>query len=114
MHPIKDPIIWKEMECPKLGHPLVQFKRGRTSSERRRDITEKRKVCNRSNTLRCSKCKQFRHNSRSHREGNVLEIRTGKDKPRKPKVGDKRRVGRPSKVDENTSKKAKTTQGTSS
>ncbi|KAJ8439681.1 hypothetical protein Cgig2_022209 [Carnegiea gigantea] len=53
---------------------------------------------------------QFRHNSRSHREDNVLELRRGKDKPRKPKVGDKRRVGRPRKVDENTSKKAKTTQ----
>ncbi|KAJ8444478.1 hypothetical protein Cgig2_024042 [Carnegiea gigantea] len=110
----RDPIFWKERECPKLGPPLVQFKRGRPPSERRRDITEKRKVYTKSNTLRCSKCKQFGHNSRSHRESNVLEIRRGKDKPRKPKVGDKRRVGRPSKVDENTSKKAKTIQGASS
>ncbi|KAJ8429686.1 hypothetical protein Cgig2_004485 [Carnegiea gigantea] len=108
------PIICKERECPKLGRLLVQFKRGRPSSERRKDITEKRKVYTRSNTLRCSKCKQFGHNYRSHREGNVFEIRRGKDKPRKPKVGDDRRVGRPSKVDENTSKKVKTTQGTSS
>jgi len=44
----------------------------------------------------------------------MLQIRRGKDKPRKPKVGEKRRVGRPSKVDENTLKKAKTTEGTSS
>jgi len=43
----------------------------------------------------------------------MLEMRRGKDKPRKPKVSDKRGVGRPpSKVDENTLKKAKTTQGT--
>jgi len=54
-----------------------------------------------SNTLRCSKCKQFGHNFRSHREGNVLEIMRGKDKARKPKVGNKKRVGRPGKVDKN-------------
>jgi len=111
MHPIKYPIFWKEMECPKLRPLPVQFKRSRPPSKRRRDITEKRKVYTRSNPLRHSKCKQFGQNSKSYKEGNVLEIRRKKDKPRKPKVGDKKRVGRPSKIDENTSKKAKTTQG---
>ncbi|KAJ8432529.1 hypothetical protein Cgig2_030321 [Carnegiea gigantea] len=75
-------------ECPKLGPPPVQLKKCRLSTSW--------------------------HNSRSHKEGNVLDIRRGKDKPRNPKVDDKRRVGRPSKVNENTLKKAKTTQGTSS
>ncbi|KAJ8431020.1 hypothetical protein Cgig2_003835 [Carnegiea gigantea] len=89
-----------ERECPKLGPPPVQLKRGRPPRERRRDRTEKRKVYTRTNTLRCSI-------SKSHREGNVLQVRRGKDKPRKPKVGGKRRVGRPSKVDENTLKKSK-------
>ncbi|KAJ8427849.1 hypothetical protein Cgig2_012549 [Carnegiea gigantea] len=99
--------ISREKECPEIDPLLAQLKRGRPPNERRRDIIEKRKVYTRSNTLRCSKYK-------SHEEGNVLEIRPGKDKPRKPKVGDKRRVARPSKVDGNTLKKAKTTQGTSS
>ncbi|KAJ8423535.1 hypothetical protein Cgig2_006627 [Carnegiea gigantea] len=54
------------------------------------------------------------HNSRSHREGNVLKIRRGKDKPRKSKASKKGRVSRPSKVDENPSKQARTTQATSS
>ncbi|KAJ8439595.1 hypothetical protein Cgig2_024182 [Carnegiea gigantea] len=103
-----------ERECPKLGPRPVQLKRGRPPCDRRRDKIEKRKVYNRTNTLRCSKCKQFGHNSKSHRENNVLQIRREKDKPRKPKVGEKRRVGRPSKVDKNTLKKAKTTEGTSS
>ncbi|KAJ8448876.1 hypothetical protein Cgig2_030732 [Carnegiea gigantea] len=104
----------RERKCPKLDPPPVQLKRGRPPCERRRNITEKIKVYIRRNILRCSKYKQFGHNFRSHREGNVHEIRRGKDKPRKPKVDDKRRVGRPSKVDENTLKKAQTTQGTSS
>ena len=84
MHPIKDLIFWKERECPKLGPPPVELKRGRPPFERRRDKTEKRKVYTQTNTLRCSKCKQFGHNSRSHRENNVLQIRREKDKPRKP------------------------------
>ncbi|KAJ8421802.1 hypothetical protein Cgig2_000248 [Carnegiea gigantea] len=109
-----NPIFGKERECPKLGPPPVELKRGRPPSERRRDKTKKRKVYTRTNTLRCCKCKQFGHNSRSHRENNVLQMRRGKDKPRKPKVGEKRRVGRPSKVDENTLKEVKTTEGTSS
>ncbi|KAJ8438637.1 hypothetical protein Cgig2_016383 [Carnegiea gigantea] len=60
--------------------------RGRPPSDGRRGITEKRKVHTQSNTLRCSKSKQFGHTSRSHREGNVLKIRRGKDKLRKLKV----------------------------
>ncbi|KAJ8427249.1 hypothetical protein Cgig2_023915 [Carnegiea gigantea] len=94
-----DHVPWKERECPKLGLPLVELKRHGSPSERRRNMTEKRK---------------FGHSSRSHRDDNVLEIRRGNDKPRKPKVGEKRTVGRLSNIDGNTSKKAKTTQASSS
>ncbi|KAJ8422315.1 LOW QUALITY PROTEIN: hypothetical protein Cgig2_028200 [Carnegiea gigantea] len=75
------------------------------ASHRKRDRTEKRKLYTRSNTLRSSKSKQFGRNSRSHREGNVLEKRRGKDKPRKPKVGVKEEfIGQ---IDDNTLKKDK-------
>ena len=107
MYPIKDHVFWKQRQCTKLAPLPVELIRGRPPSERRRDRNEKRKKYSRSNTLRCSKCKYFGYNSRSHREGNVLGIRRGNVKPRKSKVGEKRRVGRPSKDDENTSKKAK-------
>ncbi|KAJ8428378.1 hypothetical protein Cgig2_011135 [Carnegiea gigantea] len=70
-------------KCPKLGAPPVQLKRGRPPSEIRRDRTERRKVYTRSNTLRCSKCKQFGNNSRSHREGNVLDIRRERQREHK-------------------------------
>ncbi|KAJ8433889.1 hypothetical protein Cgig2_004611 [Carnegiea gigantea] len=52
----------------------------------------------RSNTLRCSKCNQYGHNSRSHRKGGVLDIRRGKDKIRKKNdTEQKRKMGRPRK-----------------
>ena len=85
-----------------MGPPPVELTRGRPPSERRRDKSEQTRKLTRSNMMRCSICKQFGHNSWSHREGNVLEIRRGKDKPRKPKFGCKRRVGRPTKVDGST------------
>ncbi|KAJ8428100.1 hypothetical protein Cgig2_012392 [Carnegiea gigantea] len=45
--------------------------------------------------LRCSKCNQYGHSSRSHREGGVLDIRRGKDQIRKRKeTRQKRKVGR--------------------
>ena len=97
-----------------VGSPLVELIRGRPPSERGRDKTEQRKKFTRSNTLRCSKCKQFRHNSRSHRERNVLDMRRGKDKPRKQKIGVKRRVGRLIKDEGSTSKKAMTVPDSSS
>ena len=114
MHPIKDPVFWKQRQCPQLSPPPVGLARGRPPNERRRDKTEQRRKFTRSNTLRWSTCKQFGHNSRSHREGNVLDIRRGKDKARIPKIGCKRRVGRPSKADGSTSKKSKTAAESSS
>jgi len=66
--------------------------------QRKRDIIEKRKQFTKSNTLRCSVYKKFGHNSRSHREGGVLQIRRGKDKlthPPRKTLGQKKKVGRP-------------------
>ncbi|KAJ8426704.1 hypothetical protein Cgig2_020691 [Carnegiea gigantea] len=98
MKPVTDPIFWEDSDCPRLGPPEIEVKRGRPPSERRRDGTEKRKSFSRSSTLRCSVCKQYGHNSRSHREGGKLSIWRGKDKPSyKSKTGSTRKVGRPPK-----------------
>ncbi|KAJ8452794.1 hypothetical protein Cgig2_014557 [Carnegiea gigantea] len=96
--PVTDPIFWEDSDCPRLGPPEIEVKRGRPPSERRRDGTEKRKSFSRSSTLRCSVCKQYGHNSRSHMEGGKLSIWRGKDKPSyKSKTGSTRKVGRPPK-----------------
>jgi len=98
MKPITDPIFWEDSDCPRLGPLQIEVKRGRPPSERRRDGTEKRKSFSRSLTLRCSVCKQYGHNSKSHREGGKLSILRGKDKPSyKSKTGSTRKVGRPPK-----------------
>ncbi|KAJ8422777.1 hypothetical protein Cgig2_008591 [Carnegiea gigantea] len=98
MKPVTDPIFWEDSDCPRLGPPEIEVKRGRPPSERRRDGTEKRKSFSGSSTLRCSVCKQYGYNSRSHREGGKLSIWRGKDKPSyKSKTGSTRKVGRPPK-----------------
>jgi len=97
MKPIPDPIFWEDRELPKIGPPPIDIKRGRPQTERRRDVTEKRKEYSRSNTLKCSICKQFGHNKRSHREDGVLQILKGKDKPSYQEKRGKRKVGRPRK-----------------
>ena len=43
MMPITDPIFWEDSDCPRLGPPEVEVKRGRPPSKRRSDGTEKRK-----------------------------------------------------------------------
>ncbi|KAJ8426814.1 hypothetical protein Cgig2_008868 [Carnegiea gigantea] len=96
--PITDPIFWEDSDYPRLGPPEIEVNRGRPPSKRRRDGTEKRKSFIRSSTLRCSVCKQYGHNSRSHREGGKLSILRGKDKPSyKSKTSSTRKVGRPPK-----------------
>jgi len=81
MKPIPDPIYWEAGQLPKIGPPPVEIKRGRLQTEKRRNVTEKRKQFSRSNTLKCSYCKQFGHNKRRHRADGVLQILKGKDKP---------------------------------
>ena len=80
MKPIPDPIFWEDRQLSKIGPSPIDIKRGRPPTERRRDVTEKRKEYSRSNTLKCSYCKQFGHNKRSQRADGVLKILKGKDK----------------------------------
>ncbi|KAJ8437071.1 hypothetical protein Cgig2_002038 [Carnegiea gigantea] len=73
MHPTKE-------HCPNYRDQKI-----RPQSERRRDATKLRKEYPRTNTYSSSKCKQYCHNSGSHRKGGVLEIKRCKDKPKKKK-----------------------------
>ncbi|KAJ8436838.1 LOW QUALITY PROTEIN: hypothetical protein Cgig2_018934 [Carnegiea gigantea] len=79
----------------------IEIKTGRPQVGEERTLS--RKIGNTIEaTLKCNICKQFGHNSRSHEKSN-------EDKPRRPKLGEKKRVGRPSEIEGNTSKNAKTT-----
>lgn len=82
---------------PKIGPPTVEIKRGRPQTEKRRDITERRKEFTRSITLKCILCKQFGHNKRSRRKDGVLQTLKGKDRPSYKEKRGQRKVRRPSK-----------------
>ncbi|KAJ8426862.1 LOW QUALITY PROTEIN: hypothetical protein Cgig2_008657 [Carnegiea gigantea] len=97
---------WKGKVVPRIGPPLIDIKRDRPQTKRRRDITERRKVV-RSITLKCSNYKQFYHNKRSHKIDAVLEILNGKDRPSYKEKQGNRKVGRPRK-EEPLAKKSKT------
>ncbi|KAJ8443349.1 LOW QUALITY PROTEIN: hypothetical protein Cgig2_015830 [Carnegiea gigantea] len=68
-------------------HPLVKIKRGRPQTEKRRDIIEMRKDFTRSNSLKCSLCKQFGHNKRGTDKPSYKEKRgKRKTKERRPPI----------------------------
>ncbi|KAJ8442134.1 hypothetical protein Cgig2_011324 [Carnegiea gigantea] len=71
--------------------PPVEFKRSRPQTERRMDITEKRKNITKSNTLKCSLCKQFSRNKRRTNKPSY------KEKRGKRKVGRLRKEALPLK-----------------
>ena len=81
--------FWPKRDCPKLDPPLVEKSRGRPPSQRKRDIIEKRKQFTRSNTRRCSVCKKFGPNLKSH------QIRRAKDElsyPLRKTLGERKKL----------------------
>ncbi|KAJ8426926.1 hypothetical protein Cgig2_010444 [Carnegiea gigantea] len=80
----------------KLGLPPVDKPGpGKPETSRRKDVTES-KTFKRSSTIKCSKCGQYGHNSKSHKDkGGALALRSKKKRNTR---SSKRKVrGRPSK-----------------
>lgn len=94
MHPIKDPVFQKGRNYPKFVQPPIDIKRHKPQSERRMDVLEMVKQYISSNRLRCTKCKQYGHNSKIIERNVCWRLVEAKDTPRKKDNRQKRKVGR--------------------
>ncbi|KAJ8422237.1 hypothetical protein Cgig2_012331 [Carnegiea gigantea] len=69
-------MLLAKTEVESRGCMVSPARKGRPLTKRQRDIIgKKRKKYITSNTMKCNKYHQFGHNSRTHRDGNVLEIK---------------------------------------
>ncbi|KAL2933320.1 Protein FAR1-RELATED SEQUENCE 8, partial [Bienertia sinuspersici] len=78
IHPMPDPSQWPVYDFPKILPPPFQRTAGRPQKQRKRSRHEKKKG-KRNSTVKCGKCKEVGHNSRTCKGGATKKKRTRSD-----------------------------------
>ncbi|XP_056691880.1 uncharacterized protein [Spinacia oleracea] len=74
IHPMPDSTQWPTFELPRILPPLMRRAAGRPAKQRRRGAHEKKRG-KRNTTVKCGKCKQIGHNSRTCKGGSTAKQR---------------------------------------
>ncbi|XP_021847076.2 uncharacterized protein [Spinacia oleracea] len=68
IHPMSDPTQWPNFSLPTIQPPVIKRQAGRPAKKRKRGPNEPRKGKRNSN-VKCGKCREFGHNSRTCKNG---------------------------------------------
>ncbi|XP_056689837.1 uncharacterized protein [Spinacia oleracea] len=74
IHPMPDSTQWPTFELPRILPPLMRRAAGRPAKQRRRGAHEKKRG-KRNTIVKCGKCKQIGHNSRTCKGGSTAKQR---------------------------------------